>query len=67
MGEIGLVIRRYGLIRQVVLYHRFINMGEIGLVTRCGLIRQVVLYHRFINMGEIGLATRRCGLITQVH
>ena len=39
-----LVTRRCGLIRQVVLYHRFINMGEIGLVTRCGLIRQGPLY-----------------------
>ena len=35
-----------GLIRHVVLYHRFINMGEIGLVTkRSGLIRQVVFPH----------------------
>jgi len=38
-----LLPEKSSLIRQVVLYHRFINMGERGLETkRCGLIRQVV-------------------------
>jgi hypothetical protein len=55
-------------IRQVVLYHRFVSMGDrpsdkkMWSYMTDGLSSQVVLYHRFVNMGEIGLATRRCGL-----
>ena len=61
MGDIGLATRD-SLIRQVVLYHRFIYMGEIGLATRrdsllrhvvfpcSGLIRQGPLYRGWLTV-----------------